>query len=339
MMDSKERVLRTVNFQEVDRIPAGLFGTGFDYEDRLVEHLKADSYEGMYRALGIDLWHCRVGLDYTGEQRLVNGVSADIWGLSLEMPPPLAEMSTVDEVEAYVWPNINDFNGERLAIEIEEHQEFAVVGGINSAVFHWYLWLCGQENGLTGLVLQPEVAEAIIRHITDFWVDYLRKVLEIGRGRVDIIENCNDFGTQRSMFVSAEMFRRFFKPSLDRLYAVTKEYGAKVMQHSCGAVSEIIPDFIEMGADILNPVQVTADGMAIEPLAARHKGKITFYGGLDTQYLLPQGPVERIREETRRVMALFGTGGGYIISGSQGLMLDIPTEHAVAMFEEGRTGF
>lgn len=333
-MNSKERVIRTLQYQETDRAPAGIFGTASDYEDALVRQLGSDSYEQMYDSLGIDLWHCRAGLEYTG-----NDLGGGWWGIYPGVPPPFSDVSSIDEVEAHNWPDIADFNGDRLAQEIWDHQEFGVVGGINSAVFHWYLWLCGQENGMAYLITQPDVAEAIICRITDFWVGYLQKVLEAGKGGIDIIENCNDFGTQLSMFISAAMFRRFFKPALNRLYDVSKSYGVKMMQHSCGAVSEIIPDFLEMGADILNPIQITADGMSIDRLVAEYKGKIVFYGGLDTQYLLPQGPAERIREETRRVLNLFGNTGGYILSGSQGLMMDIPVEHALAMFGENMKGW
>ena len=338
-MTSKERVLRAIAYREVDRTPTGLFGTAGEYEDGLARYVGAENREAMYRLLGIDMWHCGAGLDFVGAQPMRDGVATDIWGQAAALPPPFSEVSSIDEVEAYLpWPRIADFNGERLAKEIAAHQEFAVVGGINSCVFHYYLWLCGQENGLMFLHLQPDVAHAIIRRITDFWVDYLTKVLELGAGRIDIIENCNDFGTQRSMFISAEMFCTFFRPTLQRLYRVTKNYGAKVMQHSCGAIAPIIPDFVAMGADILNPIQVTADGMEIAGLVEKFNGQFTFYGGIDTQYLLPQGPPERIRQEARRVLNLFGNQGGLILSGSQGLMSDIPFAHAVAMFEEVRRG-
>ncbi len=185
------------------------------------------------------------------------------------------------------------------------------------------------------LSLAPEIAKAIIRKITDFWVGYLKKVLQAGKGCIDIIENCNDFGTQRSLFICPEQFREFFRPELQRLYDVTKEYGAKVMQHSCGAIAPIIPDFIEMGADILNPIQVEADGMEIAPLVRNHGKQICFYGGIDTQRLLPKGPVKRIEKETRKLIDFFGYEGGLILAGSQGLMNDIPYEHAIAMLTAG----
>lgn len=318
-MNCKERVRRTAAFEETDRAPAGLFGTHPDYEDRLAEYAGAGSAEAMYRLFGIDVWHSRVGLTYTGSP-------------GPDKPQPFAEVSSADKVEAWPFPDMKDYDASDLVRHLEDHREFSVCGGINSAVFHHYLGMCGQENAFCFLRTQPETAKAIIRRITDFWVSYLRKVLEAGRGLIDIIENCNDFGTQRSMFISPEDFRTFFKPEIKRLYDTAKEYGVLYMQHSCGAVSPIIPDFIEMGADILNPIQVTAADMDIEDLVRRFGGKITFYGGIDTQFLLPNGPEERIRRETKKLLGLFPRGG-LILSGTQGLMDDIPLSHAAAMLD------
>jgi len=330
-MNSKERVKKAVAFMEVDRVPVGLFGTHMDYEEGLVKYIGAGSIEEMYCALGIDIWHCKFGMKYMGD---LPNPPQDSLGITKH---PFEDVSTIDQVEAFEFPDVNKYDAIELAREIEEHQQFSVCGGINSAVFHHYLSMCGQENGLCYLKTQPDVAKAIIRRITDFFVEYLKKVLDTGHGKIDMIENCNDFGTQRSMFISPADFREFFKPQLKRLYDTAKEYGVIYMQHSCGAITPIISDFIEIGADVLNPIQVMADGMDIGKLAREYKGKITFYGGIDTQHLLPEGPEERIREEVRRVVGYFGKEGGYILSGSQGLMNDIPYSHAAAMLKENKS--
>ena len=348
-MTSKERVLRAVAHQEVDRIPAGLFGTHPDYMAGLAAHVGAANVEAMFRELGIDVWHgWGQGLTYAGPPRLWKGVPVNEWGFPLNpakekagyshnTDAPLADVTTLDEVESFPWPSADDYVGDGLPEYFDQHREFAVVGGINSAIFHIYTWMCGFENALMLLSLEPQLAEAIIRHITDFWEGYLRKLLQIGAGRIDIIENCNDFGTQCSLFISPVQFREFFRPALQRLYDVTHEHGVKMMQHSCGAIAPLVPDFIEMGADILNPIQVTATGMDLETLVPAYGKKICFYGGIDTQHVLPNGPVEVIRRDTRHLIELFGHDGGLILAGSQGLMNDVPYDHAVAMFKERST--
>jgi uroporphyrinogen decarboxylase len=130
-----------------------------------------------------------------------------------------------------------------------------------------------------------------------------------------------------------DIFREFFRPALQRLYTTAKNYDVKVMQHSCGSIAPLIPDFIDMGADIINPIQVKADGMVIDELVANYKGKVTFYGGIDTQELLPKGPAEEIQEVCLRTVNLFDSDGGYILSGSQGLLHDIPYDHTLAMID------
>ena len=345
-MTSKERVLRSIAHQEVDRVPAGLFGTHPDYLAGLAAHVGAASVEEMFRKLGIDVWHgWGHGLRYAGPPRLWKGVPVNEWGFPLDPPKnqagyshdadaPLADVTTIEQVESFPWPSADDCTGDGLREYFEQYREFAVVGGINAAIFHIYTWMCGFEHGLMLLRLDPDMAAAIIRHIADYWEGNLRKHLQICGEFIDIIENCNDFGTQISLFISPEDFRAFFRPALQRLYDVTHEYGCKMMQHSCGAIAPLIPDFVEMGADILNPIQVSASGMSIEALASAYGKKICFYGGIDTQWVLPEGPPERIRRETRRLLDLFGHRGGLILAGSQGLMSDIPYAHAVAMFEE-----
>ncbi len=342
-MTSKDRILRAVTHQETDRIPAGLFGTHSDYLAGLAKHIGAASVEDMFRQLGVDVWHAwGQRLEYAGPPRLYKGVPVNEWGLpvradegfSHNLTAPLANVATIDEVEAFPWPSPDDYLDPGLGEYFDAHQEFAVVGGINAAIFHIYSWMCGFDYSMMLLGSDPDVAKAIIRQITDFWAGYLRKLLQIGKGRIDIIENCNDFGTQISLFISPEYFREFFRPALQRLYDITHEYGAKVMQHSCGAVAPLIPDFIEMGADILNPIQVSAAGMELDRLVPAYGRQICFYGGIDTQHVLPRGPGELIRRKTRELMELFGQTGGLILAGSQGLMHDIPYEHALAMLRE-----
>lgn len=342
-MLSKERVLRAVDHQEADRAPFGIFGTNPENEERIRRYMGLSSIEEMYRKIGIDIWYINPPLKYIGEQRYYLGEEADYWGIpdsvykdgDSSMKCPLSDVSSIDEVESYKWPSVDNFSGEDLWKEFDIHSDFAIIGGVWAPIFHNMTWLCGFENTLINLKLQPEISKELIRRITDFWVDYTRKTLELGKGKVDIVQNCNDFGTQNGMIMSPKTFREFFKPALKRLYDVIKKYDVKVMQHSCGAIASIIPDLIEIGVDIINPVQVSAAGMDIEDLAKKFGAEITFFGGIDTQHLLPEGPIEKVREVTRRTIDIFRKNGGYILAASQGLEPDIPVEHILAMYDEG----
>ncbi len=333
-MNAAERVRNCVSRKEMDRIPAGLFGTGWEYQLGLAQYVGCASVEDMYRKLGIDIWH-------TGRPAYCGPVfrykhhecrdPLQLFYDEYNPDPPFADLESPEQVEDFPEIRQDYYNYTDYQKELEEHSDFALCGSYNMALFHNYLYMCGQMDGLCYLKAQPEIAKAVIGKITDYWVQTLEWNVEASRGKLVMIENCNDFGTQRGMFISPEDFREFFKPALQRIYDTAKKHGLLVMQHSCGSICPILPDFIEMGADILNPIQTSAAGMEFSGLVKQYRDKITFYGGLDTQYLLPQGPEEKIEQATREAISWFGGKGGFILSGSQGLMEDIPYSHALAM--------
>ena len=334
-MNSRERVHRAITYQHVDRIPAGLFGTTAEYEQRLAGCFGLGTREAMYRQQGIDVWHTG-GPSYKGPVLQYKGRPADIlrdmyWENNPQ--PPFADVRSIDEVLSYPIPSLDDFDGTALDLEIRNHEEFALCTGINAAIFHNFLYLCGQENALCLLKEEPDIALAIVNHITGFWNAYLARTLDIAAGRGVLVENCNDFGTQHSMFISGEDFRRFFKPSLRLFCETAHNYRVFYMQHSCGDVSPILDDYVEIGVDVLNPIQVQATDMELASVVSRFQGRLAFYGGIDTQVLLPQGSEDAIRSAVSAAVSLFGSGGGFILSGSQGLMDDIPLAHAAAMLD------
>lgn len=336
-MNSKERIYNCVKFKGIDRVPCGLFGTTLEYQWGLAEHMGYKTIEELYNKFQIDIWYTKTNrLDYSGKKYNFRGKLIDPW-ITLyyenNPEPPFAEIDSIEQVFDYPIPGIDEYDAVDFMGEINAHSAFSICGGINAAIFHNYLYMCGQINGFCYLKTEPELAHAIITKITDFWVTYLTHLLNVSDHKIDIIENCNDFGTQRSLFISEEDFKEFFRPSLQRLYDVIKENNVLCMQHSCGAISPLIKEFIEMGADIINPIQVCAEGMKLESIISRYRNKITFYGGIDTQYLLPQGPVSKIREAVCEAVSYFNNTGGFILSGSQGFMNDIPYEYAAAMLE------
>ena len=347
LMSGRERVLRTLEGEETDRVPFGIFGTSSENECRMAADLGLTSVDALYEALGLDIWHIPENrtLTYTGPARVHHGLAADWWGVPYEARRygnsgdacPLKDIKSVEEVEAYRWPDVSDFASTELERILDRYARkgYCVEGGLWAPIFHNVTWLCGFETTMTNLIEQPEVSHAMIRRVADFWINFCKRMLDAAKGRISIMQNCNDFGSQRGLIMSPEMFRVFFRQPLQRLYDTIHSYGVKVMQHSCGAVSGLIGDFIEMGADIINPVQVSADGMEPAGLFARYGDRACFYGGIDTQHVLPEGPVRRVREATRKTLEIF-RNGRYILGPSQGIEGDIPTRNVTAMFEEGR---
>jgi uroporphyrinogen decarboxylase len=301
--------------------------------------------EGLLTFLGIDFRfvpapHGR----YLGEARTFGGHPADYWGIPNKLGQgdsdnlrPLAHVASIDEVEAYVWPKATDFDLSHIRESAQSRRgQFAVGCVIHAPLFHNFTWLCGVENAFCLMIAEPDIAGAILRKVTDFWVDLAVRALEEGGGKIDLVVNHNDFGTQRGLIISPDTWRQLIKPQLTRLYEVIHHYGAHVYQHSCGSIVDIIPDLLMMGADILDPIQVTAEGMDPEKLAAHYGGKIVFHGGMDTQQILPFGTEAEVRQEVRRMIRILNGKGGYILCGSQTFTEEIPLSNILAVYDEAR---
>lgn len=183
---------------------------------------------------------------------------------------------------------------------------------------------------------KPEVIRAIIDHVVDYEVEATRRFLQATDGLLDIAYFGNDFGTQRGMFISPRMWNDFIRQPLKRYFDVSHDYGCNVMNHSCGAIRDIIPSLIADGVDILDPIQVAADGMDLAGLVRDFGDVVSFHGGVDTQRTLPFGSAADVRAEVRSYLALTREKGGYILCGSQEFIEDIPLDNILAMYDENR---
>jgi uroporphyrinogen decarboxylase len=173
---------------------------------------------------------------------------------------------------------------------------------------------------------------------TDFYLDFFDRMLTAANGRIDILRTADDLGTQRGLFFSPEMFRTFIKPRLKKLVDMTHSHGVKFLFHSCGAIRPLIEDLIEIGVDILDPLQAAADGMEPQALKNAYGDRICLHGGICTQYLLPGGTPEEVRCEVRRRLDILGRGGGFILAPCHVLQADVPTENILAMSDAGVSG-
>jgi uroporphyrinogen decarboxylase len=341
-MKPRERVMRAIDHRETDRVPIDFNGASVALTERIKAHYRASTIDELYAALNVDIRRLPP-LVYQGEQRHHMGEKADYWGVTDKAlndgdssnQSPLAGMSSVDEVEAYHWPSPDDFKDVHdIGTQVERYRDYAIHAAVWAGIFHNYIWMCGFENCLVYLHTAPDVARAILRHITDFWIGYTRKVLELGKGKIDLVDSFNDFGTQTDLIMSHDMMRQFILPELERFWRQAREYGAKAYLHSCGCVEPIMPDLKRIGVDIIDPVQVSARGMSPENLKSKHGSDFTFHGAIDTQHVMPEGDAEDVRREVDRVIRVLGKSGGYILAGSQAFENDIPLENIVVMYDE-----
>ncbi|MBN1671953.1 MAG: hypothetical protein JXR37_13020 [Kiritimatiellae bacterium] len=194
----------------------------------------------------------------------------------------------------------------------------------------------GPEQFLMDFALNAEFVHRWLEIKTVYSVALYDKVLADIRGKVDCVHYGDDLGTQQSTFISPAMMREFLFPRYKRIFDVVHSHGVRVFMHCCGAIHAIIPDLIETGVDILNPIQLGASGMDAAELKASFGERVTFCGGVDVQTTLPFGSVADVADEVRFLVDTLGRDGGYIIDSSNIIQPDTPAENVDAMFRTGR---
>jgi uroporphyrinogen decarboxylase len=343
-MTSRERVLQAIAHRPTDRTPTN-YGAIQTVTDALVKKLGVADAEELLKALHVDMR--RIGFNYVqadiGPDS--DGYLRTMWGTRRReketgdgLPiyiSPFTEETTVDDVHAHHWPKPELLDYSTVHSQCKKHYgRYATFGAPWSPFFHEVGWLIGQESFFVWMVTKPDVVHAIIQHVVDYEVEATRRFLESAGGMLDITYFGNDFGTQRGLFISPQMWQEFIRRPLKRYFEVSHDFGCKVMMHSCGAIREIIPFLIEDGVDILDPVQVAAAGMDLPGLVKDFGRTLCFHGGVDTQRTLPFGSTQDVRTEVASYLALTKENGGYILCGSQEFIEDIPMDNILAMYDE-----
>jgi uroporphyrinogen decarboxylase len=188
----------------------------------------------------------------------------------------------------------------------------------------------GMEQLLLDVELYPRFVEDLLEGITEYILGTMDILFE--NCRFEAIAVSDDYGTQKDLIISPGSWRRFVKPRLCRIYAAAKGKGISVFHHSCGNITSIVPDLIELGLDILHPVQ--SEAMDLGMLKGEFGDDLTFCGGLGTQMLLPRGSPCDVRDEVRRLQSEMGRGGGYILEPGITVQADVPLDAVLAMIEE-----
>lgn len=258
---------------------------------------------------------------------------------------PLEGIDTVAELAKCKFPDPLDpgrYDGlAERADELMNRRQVAYILGRNApGIFEIALWMRGFENFFCDMVANEPFAEALLDVICDLKMKYWEHALGLLGKDVMMISEADDLASQNCLLVSPDLYRKLIKPRHTRLFAFIKQRAAtpvKIFYHSCGAVSALIPDLIESGIDILNPVQVSAAQMDTRELKRQFGGDITFYGGgVDTQRVLPRGTPAEVRDEVRRRIEDLAPGGGFIFNTVHNIQADVPPENIMAMWETVR---
>ncbi|MDR3692575.1 MAG: uroporphyrinogen decarboxylase family protein [Fimbriimonas sp.] len=254
---------------------------------------------------------------------------------SLNMAGIFAECESIAEVEAHAWPNLDYLDFGPVLDRIQTHRTRAVWTGLWSPFFHDVAEYFGMDNYFMAMFDRPEIVDAVTDRIVTYYEQANERFFDQLGDCADTFFFGNDFGTQRGLILSPQLFNRFVLPSMLRLIGVAKRHGKRVVLHSCGAISEVIPTLIEHGVDGLHPLQALATGMHAKDLAREFRGKIAFVGGVDSQDLLVNGTPAQVRDDVLRLRDLFGPN--FVVSPShEALLPNVPVENVAAMAAAAR---
>ena len=274
----------------------------------------------------------------------------DSWGSGqLEVTPgywfpgihPLIDATTVEELENYpYWPDMSDPS--RVAHVADDARRLAVQNKYAIMATPWLLFpferahaMQGMEAFLLNMAMYPDFARALLEKIAGYCKVLMGRFLDELGDNVDIIKIGDDLGTQESLMISPQMYRDLLMPiHADFIDFIKARTSAKIFFHSCGDVFPLIEDFIDIGVDILNPIQTSSGKMSdLAALKKRFGRNIVFCGGIDSHRILPYGSVEEVRQEVHRVIDLLGAGGGTMIGAVHTVMDDVPPENVLAMVD------
>ena len=254
---------------------------------------------------------------------------------------PIPEARTLEDLESYQgWPDMSDPS--RIAHVAEQGRLLAEENQFAILATPWLLFpferahaMQGMEVFLMNMAMDPDFARSLLEKIAFHCKQLMGPFLEQLGDNVDIIKIGDDLGTQESLMISPKMYREILKPvHADFISFIKARTKAKVLFHSDGDVAPLIPDFIEIGVDILNPIQTSAGKMSDLASLKKHYGNnIVFCGGIDSHRILPHGSVADVREEVRRVIQALGPGGGCMIGAVHTVMNDVPPENVLAMVD------
>jgi uroporphyrinogen decarboxylase len=353
-MTPRERVLAVLNREPVDRIPVDLWHTP-EIVDMLIRHTGAGDDFEMWQRLGLDkiVW---AFVDYQLDEDARSGAQVGalamgprtMWGAPLRdiqagsaryqetTTPPMQGFESPPDLDTYpFWPDPDRFvyaAAMDLARKARDHG-FAVIGPWVSC-FEIYSQLRGIEQSLVDLALNPVLVEATLDRVEAIQTEMMRRLLSQAADLIDLVFISDDIGGQNGMLMSPRMWRRHLKPRLARWCDLIHSYGIKVFYHTDGGVGPVIPELIEAGIDVLNPIQHACPGMALEGLAQEYGDHVIFHGGIDNQRVLPFGTTEDVRAETLRCLETLGQGReGYICCSCHNVQPGTPLENILALVE------
>lgn len=339
-MTSRDRVISAINHKEVDRVPFDFWAEKPSLE-RLYSFLNTRDLDSILNKFNVDIRHIDVEepkekklgsfyQNFWGERYIYKN---SIWGPTREdIPGALSEIKTFKELKNFDWPKNSDFNYSLIGKQCDKYKDYAIMYGF-ADIWQRPCLVRGMENALMDFYINPEWVHFLGRKFTDFYIEDYKNAYKASNGRIDIFLVISDLGSQNAPLISVELFNEFIAPYLVEIVDTIHDLGAYAMYHSCGMVYPFIEKLIEIGIDILDPIQPVASEMSPQNLKENFGDRLSFHGGIDVQKLLSQGSPEQVRNEINNYLDIFGKEGGYICSPSHLFQPDIPPENILAFYE------
>ncbi|NPV80869.1 MAG: uroporphyrinogen-III decarboxylase-like protein [Firmicutes bacterium] len=341
-MTPRERWLAVLTRHKPDRVPMDYRATD-EATARLMRYLGCSDLDALFRQLHIDQ-PVVVNPEYIGPSIPDD---TDIYGcryrdVSYGMGSyrecvyhPLAEYKTVDEIKLnYRWPSPDWYDYSVIPKQIRGKEDRPIQGG-GSEPFLIYKYLRGDEQAFIDLIENPEIVHYCLDKLFNFCYENTLRIYEQIPGMVLITYVAEDMGSESDLMYSPAHIREFFIPRMKRMIDLVHQAGAFAFHHNDGAIRKIIPDMIEAGIDVLDPVQWKCKGMDRRALKHDFGDRLIFHGGVDNQYTLAFGTIDEVRQEVLDNLGILGEGGGYILAPCHNIQAVSPPENIVEMYKIG----
>jgi uroporphyrinogen decarboxylase len=343
-MDHRQRILAAIHHQPVDRVPTDIWATP-EVWDKLCAHFGVKTTIEIYDRLDID-GIIEFAPPYIGPTpKQDEQYRYDEWGKGFRMQAygsgayeeqvfyPLAQAETIADLEAYPWPSPDWYDYAALPGLIAANSHGRAVGVGYTAVFYYHNLLRGLELSMMDPILRPEFTHHLLQRISDFFNEYHRRCFEATRGMVDTTQVTDDYGSQHGLLISPRLFNEFYRPHVQRGIDLAKSYGLIVFHHDDGDLRKLLPTLVEMGIDILNPIQWRCGNWDLADLKARYGKRICFHSAVDNQQTLPFGAPAEVRAEVKQLIATLASDQtGYILGPCHNLQPVSPIENIIAMY-------
>jgi len=370
-LSHRERVIRALSHQEPDRIPIDLGSTrnsginlagyqklkayfGIEAEDTFLHKWQQAVVvdEAILKALDIDLRG--VGSrhpDSRPDITIGEDSYQDEFGVIRRKPPgsfyydlvksPLAGAITIQDVLNFPWPDPRDPGYTRglrqELLDLRQNTDYAIVLRLPAPFVHLTQFLRGFEDWFLDLAADQKLAVALFDAAVENTTALAEEILKAGADLADVVACADDLGSQNGPIVSPEMYRKLFKPRHQKYFDTVKKYtSAFIHFHCCGSIYKLLDDLIELGVNAIHPVQVSAKDMDSSILGPEFGDRLSFWGAIDTQQVLPKGTPEEVRAEVKRRIKDLAPGGGYVLGAVHNIQPEVPVENIIAMYEAAK---